>query len=134
MPQNKTRFALWAANDALKLVKDNYEKAGCKSQSEYIERAIRFYSAYLAAEDSEEYLPRVLGHMLEGYLNMSITRIGRMLFKLAVEVAIGNHLQAFAADIDESTLDSLRKRCVDDVKYTNGQISFKEILRFQKGE
>lgn len=35
-------------------------------------------------------------------------------------------------DVDVPTLDRLRGRCVMDAKRTNGTISFKDILKFQK--
>ena len=35
-------------------------------------------------------------------------------------------------DIDLPTLEKLRARCVQDVMGTHGQISFKDILKFQK--
>ena len=44
-----------------------------------------------------------------------------------------SHLIAADTDIDTETLAKLRSRCVNDIKRTNGQISFAEILRFQKG-
>jgi hypothetical protein len=59
-------------------------------------------------------------------------RIGKLLYKQAVEQSIMAHIIAADTDIDEQTLDKLRGRCVRDVKRTNGQISFKDILRFQK--
>ena len=38
----------------------------------------------------------------------------------------------FPTDIDLPTLEKLRARCVQDVRRTHGQISFKDILKFQK--
>ena len=39
---------------------------------------------------------------------------------------------AFAADINTEQLDALRARCIKDVKKTNGTISFKDAVEFQK--
>ena len=114
------------------MLKENFEKADCQSQSEFVEKAVRFYCGYLAANSSEEYLPKLLAGVLEGYLGQFGDRIGRLLFKAAVEQGIGNHLLAADSDLDFETLDKLRAKVVNDVKRTNGQISFKEILKFQK--
>ena len=38
----------------------------------------------------------------------------------------------YDTDIDLPTLEKLRARCVQDVMRTHGQISFKDILKFQK--
>lgn len=42
------------------------------------------------------------------------------------------HIIAYDTDIDLPTLEKLRARCVQDVMRTHGQISFKDILKFQK--
>jgi hypothetical protein len=132
MPVNKTRFALWIDQENLKLVQDRYRRDNCKTQSEFIEKAIRFYSGYLDTENDGAYLPRVLSSTLEGTLGVLSDRIGKLLYKQVVEQSIMAHIIAADTDIDEQTLDKLRGRCVRDVKRTNGQISFKDILRFQK--
>lgn len=132
MVEGKYKFALWLTPEAKELVEKFYRSDGCKSQSEFIEKAIRFYCGYLAAEDSCDFLPRVLSNVLEGRLNLFADRVGRLLFKLLVEQAVCNHLLSFDSDLDYETLDGLRKRSVQDVKRTNGQISFKDILTFQK--
>ena len=59
-------------------------------------------------------------------------RIGRLLFKMAVEISMMMHIIAADTEIDQETLERLRVRCVNDVKRTNGQIRFKDILQFQK--
>lgn len=38
----------------------------------------------------------------------------------------------YSTEVDQETLERLRVRCVNDVKRTNGQIRFKDILQFQK--
>ena len=43
------------------------------------------------------------------------------------------HIVAADTDIDLDTLEKLRGRCVQDARRTNGEISFQDILRFQKG-
>ncbi len=130
---DKTRFALWAEKDVLSLVKENYKKDNCKTQSEYIENAIRFYTGYLSAQSADHYLPHVLASVLEGKLGVLGSRIGRLLFKLTVEESMLMHIIASDTDIDLTTLDKLRGRCVQDAKRTNGEITFADALKFQKG-
>ena len=36
-------------------------------------------------------------------------------------------------EINESDLEKLRNRCVREVKRTNGNITFREAVRYQKG-
>ena len=37
------------------------------------------------------------------------------------------------ADVDNDTLKKLRVKCMNEVKATNGKISFEEINKYQKG-
>ena len=132
MVVGKNKFALWLTPESKALVESHYREDDCRSQSEYIEKAIRFYTGYLETERADLYLPRVLSEILEGKLDMLGRRIGSLLFKLAVESNISNHLLAADTDMDMRTYEKLRGRSVREVKETNGRISFKDDLRFQK--
>lgn len=46
-PKDKKKFLLWAYPSTLELVKNNYRKDKCKSQSEFIERAIQYYVGHV---------------------------------------------------------------------------------------
>ena len=132
MITDKYKFALWLNPETLEQVRGWYQADGCRSQSEFIEKAVRFYCGYLAAGLTGDYLPRVLSSLWEGQLGLFADRLAKLLYKLAVEEAILSHLIAADSELDEEGLDKLRGRCVRDVNRTNGQLSFKEILRFQK--
>jgi hypothetical protein len=53
----KKKFPLWLYPETRKLVTDWYRKDNCQSQSEFIEKAIRFYCGYIAAENGVRFLP-----------------------------------------------------------------------------
>ena len=128
----KSRHTVWLPDDAWEEVVSHYHADNCATQNEYIEKAIRFYTGYLNTENAGAYLPRVLAAMLEGKLDMLGGRIGRMLFKLAVECNISNHILSADTDMDVPTYERLRGRSVREVKETNGRISFKDDLIFQR--
>mgnify|MGYP000578534034 FL=1 len=129
----KEKFALWITPEAKKEVEAHYKQDNCKSQSEYIEKAVRFYSGYLDTKHAEEDLPRVLSDVLEGKLGAFGKRMGHLLFKQSVEQDIMANLFAYDIDVNLDTLQKLRVRCVKNVKGTNGEIDFQDALRFQKG-
>ena len=128
----KNKFALWLSPEAKRLVENHFQENGCKSQSEFIEKAVRFYIGYLDAERDEVYLPRVLLDVLKGTLGMFGDRIGKLLFKYAVEQNMTNHILAADTDMDVPTYDHLRGRSFREVQETNGQISFRNAVDFQK--
>ena len=133
MSNQKTRFALWIAADALALVDMQYREDQCRSKSEFIEKAIRFYCGYLSAEAANEFLPRLLGQLWEGQTNLMANRLGSLLFKVAVELDMCMHILASDTDLDQDRLEKLRGRCVNEVRKTNGKVSFSDALKFQKG-
>lgn len=129
---DKTRHTVWLPEDIWDKVESHYQADNCSTKNEYIEKAIRFYTGYLNAKNASDYLPRLISETLEAHLDMLGSRIGRLLFKLTVEESMMMHIIACDTDIDVPTLERLRGRCVVDAKRTNGEISFNEILKFQK--
>lgn len=130
MKKEKTRFALWIDEETLKQVQEHYSSDGCRTQSEFIARAIRFYCGYLTAKKAGDYLPSTVASTLEGVLLMFGDRLGRLLFRLAVEVGMMGRIIASDTAMDSETIERLRAECVRDAKKTNGQISFRDALRF----
>lgn len=131
--RKKNRHTIWLNDTAWNLVRENYHGNNCSIQNEFIEKAIRFYSSYLAAEKASEFLPRVLGSTWESMFNNFADRMGRLLFKQTVELDILMHIVAAYMNAEELDLERLRKMCVDDVRYSNGQITFQDALKYQKG-
>ena len=133
MSSNKRKFPLWVHNETMDQVQKLYKSDNCKSQSEFIEKAIIFYNGYLSAEDNKKYLPNVVVSSMRGIVQDSENRIARVLYKMAVELAITMNVLAAKEDVDDITLARLRARCVDEVKKTNGSIRFDDAVKFQKG-
>ena len=135
MPEeNKKRFPLWMYPETQKRVQELYENDNCKSQSEFIEKAIRFYIGYISAEDSMKFLPTAITSAMSGIVGTSEKRIARVMFKLAVEMSMMMNIIASTADVDENTLRRLRGKCVNDVKKSVGTVTFEDVEKFQKGE
>ena len=135
MNVNKERHTIWLTDGAWNQVKDHYRTDNCSMQNEYIEKAIRFYSGYLDAEQADSYLPRVLAVVLEGKLGALGAlgdRVGKLLFKLSVDNAVMAHVTAVSIDVDLDTLKKVRVQCIKDGKETNGQIDFEDAFKFQK--
>ena len=131
--ETKRKFALWIRESSLDMAKQLYKEDNCASQSEFIEKAILFYAGYLLSGKSNRYLPNIITSTLKGIVDESDNRMSRMLFKLAVELAITMNLIAAAQDIDRVTLERLRGECVTEVKRINGAFSFDDAVDWQKG-
>lgn len=132
-PKGKKKFLLWAYPSTLELVKNNYRKDQCKSQSEFIDRAIRYYVGHVTAEEDTSYLPNAFLSNMKSIAAESDNRQSRLLFKLAVEIAILQNLFAATNDIDPVSLARLRGECVKEVKRLNGSFSLEDAVDWQKG-
>lgn len=131
-PKGKVKFLLWAFPDSLELVRNTYKKANCRSQSEFIEKAIQYYTGRINAEDDVSYLPNAFLSNMKGIVAENTTRQNRILFKLAVEMAMMMNILASMQDIDPITLQRLRGECVHEVKRLNGNFSFEDAVEWQK--
>ena len=129
----KRKFALWIKESTLDMVQNIYKEDNCGSRSEFIEKAIIFYVGYLSSNDNSQYLPNVVTSTLKSIVAESDNRMSRLIFKLAVELAMTMNIIASANEIDRETLTKLRGECVKEVKRLNGSFSFDDAYDWQKG-
>ena len=127
----KKKFAWWTNPSTLELIGEMYRSDNCKSKSEYIEKAVLFYSGYLAHGKNKAYLPKVLVSTFKGMLDSYEDRQAALLFKLAVEMCMVLHVTAATNEINEETLSRLRGKCVEEVKALRGAISLEDAVEFQ---
>ena len=129
----KVRFALYVNQSALDLVDEYFEKDNCFSKSEFIENAIRFYVSYLSSDTNIPYLSTVVMSTMDSLLKENTNRLSKLLFKLAVELAITMNVVASNQGVDKEVLNTLRGECIKEVKKTNGIFTFDEADNWQKG-
>ena len=131
---HKEKQAVWLYPETKELVTTHMAAANARSQSDFIEKAIKFYSGYLdcRSDNMTEYLGEVTASVVDGIVKGSEQRISRALFKLAVQSAVQSHILAAVSDVDETDVGKLNKMCVDDVRKTNGIIDFRNALKYQR--
>ena len=133
MDENRHRHTVWMDDAVWDQVESRYQRDNCSTRNEFIEKAVQFYSGYLDTESADAYLPKVLADILEGKLGALGKLIGHLLFKLSVDQNLMGNVLAAGIDIDPDELRKARVRCVKEVKETNGEISFEDAVRYQKG-
>ena len=133
MTEEKVKFQMRIDPDTDRKIKAAMPRANCRSQNEFMEKAVRFYCDYLAAEDVANFLPPIFVHAMRGAIQSSENRIARLLFKLIVEISMMMNVLAMGLEVDVSQLDDLRWRCVQEIKKVNGTISFKDTLAKNQG-
>ena len=131
--ETKKRIPVWLYPSTLGVIDKMVEQDNCKSRSDYLETAAQFYAGYLSGQEATAYLPPALVAAMRGTVQDSENRIARLLFKLTVEISMMMNVLAAGMEISEEDLDKLRARCIREVKQTNGSISLKDAVKYQKG-
>lgn len=129
----KKRVSIWLRASTRKKISEMYQLDGCKSKSDYVERAVAFYTGYVLSDKADSYLSNMITSSLKSIVRESDTRIGRLIFKLAVELAITMNIVASNQGVDKEVLKTLRGECIKEVKKTNGIFTFEEADKWQKG-
>ena len=109
-----------------------YAENNCDSRSAFIEKAVQFYLGYLSAGKSDGYLPSMFLSTMRAISQESDAKRDRMLFKIAVELAVLENVIAATNEVDKDTLSRLRGECVKEVKRTHGNFSFEDAVEWQE--
>ena len=130
----KSKFPLYLPEELRTELERRYQEDGSRSQTAFVERAVRFYLDYLSTENAGEFLPTAIKSCIDGRLGMLEDRMASLLFKQSVELDMVCGLLSSAFDIDEETLRRLRAESITNVKLTNGRISLEQRMRHEGAE
>lgn len=110
------------------------DEANATSKGEFVRQAIRFYISYLHQKKSIEFISPLLANTIKSEIESVENNISEMLFKVAVELAILNNLNAVDCNCDIETLSALRNSCANVVAQNNGIINFEKTYEWQHSE
>ncbi len=113
-------------------VKQSYRKDGCRSLTEFMERAVIYYLGYVNSENITDYLSPTIMSSVKAASDENTKRITRILFKLAVEIAIMNNLVAASLNLNEEQINILRHECEREVRKLSGDFNMNDAIRWQK--
>ena len=128
MADEKVKFLMRIDPDTDRKVKNAIPLANCRSQNEFVEKALQFYCDYVASQDCFSVLPPMPVAAIRATVQTSENHICGLLFKLAVEMDMMMNVLAAAMEIPE---EQLRGRCVQEVKKTHGMISLDDAVEYQ---
>lgn len=129
--KNKQRTTIWLSPETFASLDEMVTRGNCRSRSELIEKALKFYDGYLRSTQENEFLPIALSSAISGIVKTSEDRLAKVMFKNTVEIAMMMNVLSATAEIDEATLKKLRAKCIKDVKGTLGKINFEDIYKYQ---
>ena len=129
MTEEKNRIHTRISPDTKRKMETAMPNANCQSQNEFVEEAIRFYSDYIITQEVTNFLAPMLVSALRATIQGSENRIARLMFKETVELSMMMNVLAAGLEIDDTQMDQLRGRCIQEVKKSNGSITFKDVVQ-----
>ena len=128
MSENRQKISVYLKPETVEQIK----KGGCKTNSEYVEKALEFYHSYLVNRQAPEFLSAAMFRSLKDVLDKTEHARSRALFKLSVEISMLLNVVAAANDFSEEDLHALRHTCIDEVMNLNGSISLDDAVKWQE--
>ena len=129
---NKEPTTLWLRPSTMGKVDAALAIAKCKSRSEFVEEAIRYYLDHLISCDVHEYLTKELRDEFHKAAVENENRIRSLIFKWAVELNMMCHTIAAHYRADPINRRQLRAFAVKEVMDTKGKVSFNHALDVQR--
>lgn len=104
-----------------------YATDGC--EIDFVSEAIRNHCADIDGEKSVDVMCERMGKLFRAEINNHSNRMAHLLFKIAVELAIQNHMLAAGyVDLDDSEMRYIRNKASDSVRKSRGMLSFEKAL------
>ena len=129
--ETRDRLALRMQPDTRRTIEQWYQADNCKSQNEFVERAVNFYADCLSAMDNS-LLPMAIQSAIDGRLGLLEDHIARREFTREVELDMLIGIIADACEFDRDELKRRRAESVKNVKATNGLISLEKRAHFRQ--
>ena len=125
--KNVTKTGISISPELLARCDASIALTNAQSRSEFICDAIEFYIATLQSGGYSKVLTPALESVIGSKIALSEDRISRMIYKLAVEIAMLNHLYAAAYNTEEDYIEWLRDHCKLEVAKVNGRMNLNDI-------
>ena len=126
---SKVRPTLRVDPKTAQRVEQWYKAANCRSQNEFMERAINFYADYIEMNDNNDLLPQALQSYLDGRLDQLENRMSSLLYKQAVTLDTGMSVLVDCVHLDEVYLRKKRAESAARVKKLNGHLQLEQMAK-----
>ena len=127
--EKKQRTTIWLSQNVMNELDQMSERADCRSRSEFIEKAIKYYAGYLSAEKNKVVLGEQIQKVVESSVKSSEGRLSNQSFRMAVELAKLQRIIAYYFQMDEETVSELHNLCQREVKSMNGTLSLEDMIK-----
>lgn len=133
MAETREKITFWVSKEQKEKLMQYINISNDKGITDFMISAMEFYGGYCMTSQKSGYLPLALSSAMNGIVKLSEDRLSKLLYKNTVELSMLMNIISATTDIDNETLKKLRLKCMNEVKVTNGKITFEEINKYQKG-
>ena len=133
MSEKKKKYAYWMTPSMVAEITKMMPEANATSKTDFVRKAVAFYIGYIRQQKNINYL----APMLAGAIKSEVRSLGKdvceMLFKLAVEMGINSNITAAVNDIEDESLENIRRNVAQEIARVNGILTFEDANEWQNG-
>ena len=127
------KYAYWMTPSMVAEITKMMPEANATSKTDFVRKAVAFYIGYIRQQKNINYL----APMLAGAIKSEVRSLGKdvceMLFKLAVEMGINSNITAAVNDIEDESLENIRRNVAQEIARVNGILTFADANEWEKG-
>lgn len=132
MVETREKITFWVSKEQKEKLMRYINISNDRGITDFMISAMEFYGGYCMTGQTSGYLPIALSSAMNGIVKLSEDRLSKLLYKNTVELSMLMNIISATTDIDNETLKKLRLKCMNEVKATNGKITFEDINKYQK--
>ena len=133
MSEKMQKYAYWMTPSMVAEITKMMPEANATSKTDFVRKAVAFYIGYIRQQKNINYL----APMLAGAIKSEVRSLGKdvceMLFKLAVEMGINSNITAAVNDIEDESLENIRRNVAQEIARVNGILTFEDASEWQNG-
>lgn len=127
MAEKKVQKTILVPQKTLNKISALQQTGTSASRNEIIEEAVDFLYGYKTSELSQDFLCSVYGQKVEGIIGQNADRMGRLLYKLAVELNVLTRLIASQSPLSKDDYKKFRILAVEDAKSSKGIVNLYDL-------
>ena len=133
MSEKMQKYAYWMTPSMVAEITKMMPEANATSKTDFVRKAVALYIGYIRQQKNINYL----APMLAGAIKSEVRSLGKdvceMLFKLAVEMGINSNITAAVNDIEDESLENIRRNVAQEIARVNGILTFEDANEWQNG-
>lgn len=129
----KGRYNFWLYPETSEKIDSTMKLANCSSRSEFLEKAIDFYTGYLHSDSDQEYLGATIKNLLESMVSVLRRNTSEAFLRSSASTMFLAALIAPLCNTEAEELNDMYAWAVRKVKETNGVIDLNKVPHSGRG-